>query len=156
LVPEAKDLGALLRELRDARQHLAIVIDEYGGTAGIVTLEDILEELVGEIEDEFDLPDDTVERVDERTVRVAGSMTIDDVNEALGTDLDTSYARTLAGLVLNELGRRPREGDEVQVGDVLLQVEQLDGHRITRLLVRVDGDRSYTVARDSSGSQGSS
>jgi putative hemolysin len=75
LVPEAKDLGALLRELRDARQHLAIVIDEYGGTAGTVTLEDILEELVGEIEDEFDLPDDTVERVDERTVRVAGSMT---------------------------------------------------------------------------------
>jgi CBS domain containing-hemolysin-like protein len=83
-------------------------------------------------------------------------MTIDDVNEALGTDLDTSYARTLAGLVLNKLGRRPREGDEVRVGDVLLQVEQLDGHRITRLLVRVDGDRSYTVARDSSGSQGSS
>jgi putative hemolysin len=81
---------------------------------------------------------------------------IDDVNEALGTDLDTSYARTLAGLVLNELGRRPRQGDEVQVGDVRLQVEQLDAHRITRLLVRVDGARSYTVARGSSGSQGSS
>jgi putative hemolysin len=137
LVPETKDLGALLRELRDARQHLAIVIDEYGGTAGIVTLEDILEELVGEIEDEFDVPGDTLERVDERTVRVAGSMTIDDANEALGTDLETDSARTLAGLVLNELGRRPREGDEVQVGDVRLHVEQLDGHRITRLLVRI-------------------
>jgi len=76
----------------------------------------------------FDPPDTTVERVDERTVRVAGSMTIDDVNEALGTDLDTRYARTRAGLVLDELGRRPRQGDEVQLGDVRLQVEQLDGH----------------------------
>jgi magnesium and cobalt exporter, CNNM family len=149
VVPEGKDLGALLRELREARQHLAIVVDEYGGTAGIVTLEDVLEELVGEIEDEFDVPDDTLERVDERTVRVAGSMTIDDFNEALGTDLDTGYARTLAGLVFDELGRRPREGDEVLVGDVLLQVEQLDGHRITRLLVRVGGDRSHLASRGS-------
>jgi magnesium and cobalt exporter, CNNM family len=74
-------------------------------------------------------------------------MTIDDFNEALGTDLDTGYARTLAGLVFDELGRRPREGDEVLVGDVLLQVEQLDGHRITRLLVRVGGDRSHLASR---------
>jgi magnesium and cobalt exporter, CNNM family len=137
VVPETKDLGALLRELREARQHLAIVADEYGGTAGIVTLEDILEELVGEIEDEFDLPDDTLVRVDETTVRVAGSMTIDDFNETLGTDLDDSDARTLAGLVFHELGRRPREGDVVAAGDVVLRVEQLDGHRITRLLVRL-------------------
>jgi putative hemolysin len=146
VVPEAKDLGALLRELREARQHLAIVVDEYGGTAGIVTLEDILEELVGEIEDEFDLPQDTLEHVDERTVRVSGSMTIADFNEALGTDLDTSYGRTLAGLVFNELGRRPQEGDEVEVGDVLLRVEQLDGHRITRLLVWVEGGPWHSVA----------
>jgi putative hemolysin len=149
VVPEGKGLGALLRELREARQHLAIVVDEYGGTAGIVTLEDVLEELVGEIEDEFDLPDGRLERVDERTVRVAGSMTIDDFNEALGTDLDSAYARTLAGLVFDELGRRPREGDEVLLGDVLLQVEQLDGHRITRLLVRAGGDRSHLASRES-------
>jgi magnesium and cobalt exporter, CNNM family len=140
VVPETKDLGALLRELREARQHLAIVVDEYGGTAGIVTLEDILEELVGEIEDEYDLPDDTLERVDERTVRVAGTMTIDDFNETLGTDLDDGAARTLAGLVFNELGRRPREGDEVSAGDVRLRVEQLDGNRITRLLVQLPAD----------------
>jgi putative hemolysin len=146
VVPEAKDLGALLRELRDARRHMAVVVDEYGGTAGIVTLEDILEELVGEIEDEFDLPDDTLERIDERTVRVAGTMTIDDFNEALGTDLDARDARTLGGLVFHELGRRPREGDEVVLGDVRLRVEQLDGHRITRLLVRVEGDRSPSAA----------
>jgi putative hemolysin len=141
-VPETKDLGALLRELREARQHLAVVADEYGATAGIVTLEDILEQLVGEIEDEFDLPDDTLERVDERTVRVAGTMTIDDFNEALGTHLDDDDARTLAGLVFNQLGRRPREGDEVQVDEARLRVEELDGNRITRLLVEVEPDRS--------------
>ena len=84
-----------------------MVADEYGGTAGIVTLEDILEEIVGDIEDEYDLPDDTLERIDETTVRVAGSMTIDDFNETVGTDLPMDDARTLAGLVFNTLGRRP-------------------------------------------------
>jgi magnesium and cobalt exporter, CNNM family len=149
VVPETKDLGALLRELREARQHLAIVVDEYGGTAGIVTLEDVLEELVGEIEDEYDLPDDTIERVDGTTVRVAGSMTIDDFNETLGTHLDDGAARTLAGLVFNELGRRPREGDEVEAGDVRLRVEQLDGNRITRLLVHVPADSDSGAPRAS-------
>jgi magnesium and cobalt exporter, CNNM family len=136
VVPETKDLGALLRELREQRRHMAIVVDEYGGTAGIVTLEDILEEIVGEIEDEYDLPDDTLERIDDATVRIAGSMTIDDFNEIVGTKLDGDDARTMAGLVFNALGRRPRDGDEVAVGDVHLRVEQVDGARITRLLVR--------------------
>ena len=81
VVPMTKDLGALLRDLREQRQQMAIVADEYGGTAGIVTMHDVLEELVGEIENEFDLPSSEVERVDEHTVRVAGSMTIDDFNE---------------------------------------------------------------------------
>jgi len=115
---------------------MAIVADEYGGTAGVVTLEDILEEIVGEIEDEYDLPDDTLERIDAATVRIAGSMTIDDFNEIVGTKLDGGDARTMAGLVFNALGRRPRGGDEIAVGDVHLRVEQVDGARITRLLVR--------------------
>jgi len=136
LVPETKDLGALLRELREKRRHMAIVADEYGGTAGVLPLEDILEEIVGEIEDEYDLPDDTLERIDAATVRIAGSMTIDDFNEIVGTKLDGGDARTMAGLVFNALGRRPRGGDEIAVGDVHLRVEQVDGARITRLLVR--------------------
>jgi len=136
VVPETKDLGALLRDLREKRRHMAVVIDEYGGTAGIVTLEDILEEIVGEIEDEYDLPDDTLERIDEQTVVIAGSMTIDDFNEIVGTKLDTDDARTMAGLTFNALGRRPNEGDEVTVGDVHLRVEQVDGARITRIRVR--------------------
>jgi putative hemolysin len=136
VVPATKDLGALLRELREQRRHLAIVADEYGGTAGIVTLEDILEEIVGEIEDEYDLPDHTLERVDESTVRVAGSMSIDDFNETIGTALPQDDARTLAGLVFNRLGRRPAAGDEIAVGDVRLTVEETEHARITRLLVR--------------------
>jgi putative hemolysin len=135
IVPETKDLGALLRDLRERRQHLAIVADEYGGTAGIVTLEDILEELVGEIEDEYDLPDDTLTRIDDRTVSVAGSMTIDDFNEAVGTALPQDGARTMAGLVFNALGRRPATGDAVDVDGVRLVVERLSGLRITRLRV---------------------
>jgi putative hemolysin len=122
--------------MREQRQQLVIVADEYGGTAGIVTIEDILEEIVGEIEDEYDLPDDTLERIDAATVRIAGSMTIDDFNETVGTKLDGDDARTMAGLVFNALGRRPRTGDEITIADVQLRVEQVDGARITRLLVR--------------------
>src|SRR5829696_8255631 len=104
-VPETKDVGALLRELRERGEQLAMVLDEYGAVAGLVTLEDILEEIVGEIEDEFDLPNAEITRIDEHTVRVAGSMTIDDFNETLGQHLPQDRARTLAGLVLNALGR---------------------------------------------------
>jgi putative hemolysin len=136
IVPETKDLGALLRELRHSRRQIAVVADEYGGTAGIVTIEDILEEIVGEIEGEYDLPDDTLTRVDEDTVLVAGSMTIDDFNETVGTRLPEEDARTMAGLVFHELGRRPEPGDAVTVGPVLLAVERVDGLRITRIRVQ--------------------
>jgi putative hemolysin len=138
VVPETKDLGALLRELRQARQQLAVVVDEYGGTAGIVALEDILEEIVGEIEGEYDLPDSTLTRIDDHTLLVAGSMTIDDFNEAVGTQLPQDGARTMAGLVFNALGRRPQPGDSVAADSARLSVEQMDGLRITRLRVELE------------------
>ena len=137
IVPETKDLGALLREFRQARQQIAVVVDEYGGTAGIVTMEDILEEIVGEIEGEYELPDDTLTRIDDQTLVVAGSMTIDDFNEAVGTQLPQDGARSMAGLVFNTLGRRPQPDDEVAVGQVRLAVERMDGMRITRLRVEL-------------------
>jgi putative hemolysin len=138
IVPESKDLGALLRELRAQRQQLAVVVDEYGLTTGIVTLEDILEELVGEIEDEYDLPDATLQWLDERTLQVAGSMSVDDFNETVGTTLpQTEHARTLAGLVFHALGRRPDPGDSVEVEGARFTVEELDGSRIARLRVRL-------------------
>ena len=139
IVPETKDLGALLRELREQRQQLAIVADEYGGTVGIVTIEDILEEIVGEIEDEYDLPDDTLERIEDGVYRVAGSMTIDDFNEATGARLPERDAHTLAGLVFNALGRGPQVGDRVASEGAELEVEELAGPRITRLKARLNG-----------------
>jgi len=137
-VPETKDVGALLRELRERREQLAVVLDEYGAVAGIVTLEDILEELVGEIGDEFDLPDSRLIWIDERTVSAAGSMTIDDFNEAVGTGLPQNEARTLAGLVLNALGHRPDPGETFTVDGVEIAVERVDGLRITGLRISLE------------------
>ena len=137
VVPETKDLGALLRELRERRQQLAMVIDEYGRTAGIVTLEDIVEEIVGEIEGEYDLPDDRLEWVDDETVLVAGSMTIDDFNETTGTRLPHDATRSMAGLVFTALGRRPEQGDTVTLGAVRLSVDEIDRLRIKRLRVKL-------------------
>jgi putative hemolysin len=133
VTPKTKDLAALLRELREHRQPVVVVADEYGGTAGIVTLEDVVEELVGDIEDEFELPDARIERVDARSVRVAGSMSIDDVNEALGTSLPQRGPRTLAGLVFDALGRRPVVGDRVELDGVALVIDETQGLRISRL-----------------------
>jgi putative hemolysin len=135
VVPETKDLGALLREMREQRQQLAAVVDEYGATAGIVAVEDILEEIVGEIQDEYDLPDATLAWVDERTVLAAGSLTIDDANEALGTRLPQRGPRTLAGLVFDALGRRPVPGDTVELDGVRLRVDAMDGLRIVQLRI---------------------
>jgi putative hemolysin len=137
-VPETKDLGALLTEFRRTNQHMAIVIDEYGSTEGIVTLEDLLEEIVGEIEDEFDLPDETVERIDDRTVRIDGTFTIDDFNEQFGTDLPHEDFHTVAGFVFGALGRAALPGDEVGHGIVVFHVESVEGQRIERLLVRFE------------------
>jgi putative hemolysin len=135
VVPENKDLGALLAEFRKANQHMAVVVDEYGATAGIVTLEDLLEEIVGEIEDEFDLPDESVERLDERRIRISGSFTIDDFNEQFGTELDDEDFHTVAGYVFGHLGRAAEAGDEVLDSGLKFTVLETSGTRILRLEV---------------------
>jgi putative hemolysin len=135
MVPETKDLGALLSEFRRTNQHLAIVIDEYGSMEGIVTLEDLLEEIVGEIEDEFDLPDETVERVDEDTIRIDGTFPIDDFNEQFQCELPDEDYHTIAGFVFGELGRTAEPGDEVSHDGLLFRVDSVEGQRIDRLQV---------------------
>jgi putative hemolysin len=135
VVPENKDLGALLAEFRKANQHMAVVVDEYGATAGIVTLEDLLEEIVGDIEDEFDLPDESVERLDERRVRISGSFTIDDFNEQFGTELDDEDFHTVAGYVFGHLGRAAEAGDEIHDNGLHFTVLETSGSRILRLEV---------------------
>ncbi len=135
MVPETKDLGALLTEFRRTNQHMAIVIDEYGSMEGIVTLEDLLEEIVGEIEDEFDLPDETIERIDEDTIRIDGTFPIDDFNEQFDCDLPDEDYHTVAGFVFGELGRTAEPGDEVRHNGLLFSVDSVEGQRIDRLQV---------------------
>jgi len=130
VVPETKDLGALLAEFRKTNQHMAVVVDEYGATAGIVTLEDLLEEIVGDIEDEFDLPDESVERIDDATIRIDGSFTIDDFNEQFQTKLATDDFHTVAGFVFGHLGRAAAIGDEVWAGQLCFRVLETNGTRI--------------------------
>jgi magnesium and cobalt exporter, CNNM family len=135
MVPETKDLGALLTEFRRTNQHMAIVIDEYGSMEGIVTLEDLLEEIVGEIEDEFDLPDETVERLDDNTIRIDGTFPIDDFNEQFDSDLPDEDYHTVAGFVFGELGRTAEPGDEVSYDGLDFRVDSMEGQRIDRLIV---------------------
>jgi putative hemolysin len=133
VVPETKDLGALLAEFRRTNQHLAIVVNEYGGMEGIVTLEDLLEEIVGEIEDEYDLPDESVQRLENGHVRVDGTFPIDDFNEQFQQDLPDEDFHTVAGFVFGQLGRGAQAGDEVLHDGLRFQVVEVDGPRIERL-----------------------
>ncbi|HSF61984.1 MAG TPA: hemolysin family protein [Gaiellaceae bacterium] len=135
VVPETKDLAALLADFRREKQHMAIVIDEYGAMEGIATLEDLLEEIVGEIEDEFDLPDTSVERVDDKRIRIEGTYSIDDFNEEFGTVLAQEDFNTMAGLVFGELGRAPEVGDAVTTDGLRLTVLEIEGSRIMRIEV---------------------
>ena len=134
-VPETKDLAALLAEFRAQNQHMALVVDEYGSMQGIVTLEDVLEEIVGEIEDEYDLPDESMERIDEHTVRVDGTFPIDDFNEEFEVHMPDDDYHTLAGFVFGQLGRAPEAGDEVSWNGLKFNVIDVEGTRIEKLQV---------------------
>jgi putative hemolysin len=136
-VPETKDLAALLTEFRRTNQHMAVVIDEYGALEGIVTLEDLLEEIVGEIEDEFDLPDESVERLPDGRMRIDGTFPVDDFNEEFGTELPVEDYHTMGGFVFGRLGRAPEPGDWVEHDGFRFEVLEVEGSRIERLEVEV-------------------
>jgi putative hemolysin len=137
IVPETKDLAALLGEFRRTNQHLAVVVDEYGELEGIVTLEDLLEEIVGEIEDEFDLPDESIEQLDDGRMRVHGTFPIDDFNEQFGRSLPVEDYHTVGGFVFGMLGRQPERGDEVEYDGCTFEVQEVEGSRIERLVVEL-------------------
>lgn len=137
-VPESKKLGDLLREFKARKLHLAVVLDEYGGTAGLITFEDILEEIVGEIADEYDSHEPALlHRLDDRTVEIDGRMPIQDLNDAFGISLprDESYD-TLAGFVFSELGYIPTSGESLRTANVQITVLAADARRITKLKVQ--------------------
>ena len=135
VVPETKDLAAMLAEFRRANQHMALVVDEYGSFEGIVTLEDLLEEIVGEIEDEYDLPDGSVERLADGRVRIHGTYPIDDFNEQFQQELPQEDYHTVAGFVFGQLGRAAERGDEITYDGLRFEVVEVDGPRIERLEV---------------------
>jgi magnesium and cobalt transporter len=143
-VPESKRLNELLREFRSNRNHLALVIDEFGNTAGLITIEDVLEEIVGEIEDEFDEQEreNGIYTLADGSQRVAGDVAIGAVNSAFGTRLDEAKFDTIGGLVAHELGRVPRRGEALDLG----------GLRLTVMLARGGAVRWFRVQRTPAGS----
>jgi CBS domain containing-hemolysin-like protein len=134
-VPETKGVADLLKEMQQSRFHMAIVIDEYGGTAGLVTLEDIIEELLGEIVDEFDLEDAMIEPLAGGDIRVNARMALDEVNELLRARLPEGDWDTIGGLLLGELGHVPAEGESVEVDGWQLTAQRVVGRRIGRVRV---------------------
>ncbi len=147
-VPETKRLSALLREMQDQKSHLSIVVDEYGGTAGLVTLEDLIEELVGEIVDEFDEEEPVVERNADGSVVVNGLMSVDDASELLGAELPQGTWDTVGGLVLDLAGGVPEEGEVVEVDGFRLVAQRVEGRRTSRVLIEHTGPPSDPGAED--------
>jgi putative hemolysin len=135
-VPESKMIGELLREFQKERIHMAIVVDEYGGTAGLVTLEDVIEEIVGEIRDEYDKEKPLFREIDERTWIVEGKIGIEELNDALGFHIPTEEDfESLGGFIFHLLGRIPQEKEQVEYDDLLLTVEKVRRQRIEKVRV---------------------
>jgi len=136
-IPESKRLNVLLKDFRTNRNHIAIVVDEYGGVAGLVTIEDVLEQIVGEIEDEhdFDEAEDNIVQDPDGHYRVKASTEIADFNEKLGAELSDEDYDTIGGLVLHTFGRLPKRGEAVSVGDFKFTVLRADSRRLYTLMV---------------------
>jgi len=138
LVPESMTIDDLLHELQRRKVHIAIVLDEYGGTAGIVTIEDLLEEIVGEIQDEYDVEEPMVVRISDDEARVDGRADVDELRELFDTELDLEDEEeydTVGGLMYHRIGGVPSPGDIVRVDDLTLTVETTDGRRVGKVLV---------------------
>jgi magnesium and cobalt transporter len=146
-VPESKRLNVLLREMRRSRVHMAIVADEYGGIAGLVTIEDVIEQIVGDIDDEHDIDEDVNIRKDgDRQYIVRGQTPIDEFNEYFQTELSDDEFDTVAGLVMKQLGRLPRRGETLQLADCELKVMRFDRRRIDSL--RLTAPRDIVAPED--------
>jgi len=142
-VPESKRLNVLLREFRASRNHMAIVVDEYGGVAGLVTIEDVLEQIVGDIEDEYDF-DETEDNIlpeSSGQYRVKARTEIVDFNEAFGTDYGDEAYDTVGGLVISRFGRVPKRGESIAIGGFKFQVMRADSRRVHTLLVQKPRDQ---------------
>ncbi len=148
-VPETDRVAPLMREMQAGQFHLAVVIDEYGGTAGVVTLEDLIEELVGEIVDEFDVDEPLIVPLGGGQFRVSSKMAVDEVNEFLGAELPTGDWDTIGGLVLAVSGHVPSEGESIEVDGHLLVAEKVQGRRVGNVrILRLDGPPLHAGPRN--------
>ncbi|GAB3547756.1 transporter associated domain-containing protein [Noviherbaspirillum agri] len=151
-IPESKHLNVLLRDFRANRNHMAIVVDEYGGVSGLVTIEDVLEQIVGDIEDEYDLDDDADNILPIRDSgnrlrwRVKALTEIEQFNEILGTDFSDDDVDTIGGLVANHLGRVPHKGDVFDIGNMRFEVLRADARQVHVLMVEKLSEQSLQVA----------
>ena len=137
-IPESKRLSVLLRDFKDNRNHLAVVVDEYSGIAGIITIEDVLEQIVGDIEDEHDIDEeaDNIISLDNGDIRVKGITELEQLNEALGTEFVVDDIETVAGLVVQHLGRVPKIGELISMDGVEFEVLRADPRQVHILLAR--------------------
>ena len=138
-IPESKTLEELLKEFQESRVHMAIVIDEYGGVSGLVTIEDLLEEIVGEIQDEFDAGEPQFERINANEMVIDARVSIEELNELLSVSIQGDGFDTLGGLVYHQLGRIPSPGDSVEYDGFSVQVISTVGRRLKRLRVKKSG-----------------
>jgi len=136
-VPASKKTDELLKEFQKNKTHMAIIIDEYGGTAGIVTLEDLIEEIVGNIFDEDDVEEKEMEKIDDNTYLINGAVSLDEVQEALGVELPVDDYETLSGFVIGQMGRIPEKGDTstIEFNDLMLKVEEVDEKKVSKIRV---------------------
>jgi CBS domain containing-hemolysin-like protein len=146
-VPETMKVDALLKDLQARKVHLAIAVDEYGGTAGLVTIEDVLEEIVGEIQDEYDVELPPVQVVGQGELIVDARVLIDDINSLAGLELESDESDRIGGVVFERLGRVPRQGDEIEVGEgVMIRVLSVEGLRPRRLRISYRADETLELS----------
>jgi CBS domain containing-hemolysin-like protein len=149
-VPDSKPVDALLAEMQADRQHIAVVVDEYGGTAGLITIEDLLEEIVGEITDEFDEDEIEVEVLDEGCARVSSRFPVDDLDELFGFEVDEEDVDSVGGLMAKHLGRVPIPGSHVEAHGLRFEAEQATGRRnkIGTVLIKVVASDRHEAERE--------
>ena len=135
---EFKKIMELFKEMKKARNHIAVVLDEYGGTVGIVTIEDVVEEIVGDIEDEYDEEDRSIELIKDNEYILDGSIRLHDISDLIGINIDSEEFDSVGGLIIGELGRMPEEKDEVQLEHITFITEEIDKNRIKKVRIIVD------------------
>lgn len=153
-IPESKKVDELLQELQQRKVHVAVVVDEYGGTAGLVTIEDLLEEIVGEIQDEYDAEEPTIEEVNEHEFLFDARVALDKVNELLEVELPAEGGDTLGGFIYSQLGKVPAVGDTIEFGDARIEVLSVAGRRIKQVRASLQSARSFETTVPEEGAVG--